>query len=61
VTVRFVCGYGSAGDQVPAGIRQGMQLLVAHWYARREPVQVGNIVNEIPLTISHLWWPFRAF
>ncbi len=61
VTVRFVCGYGTTAESVPAGIRQGMQLLVAHWYARREPVQVGSIVNEIPLTISHLWWPFRAF
>lgn len=60
VTIRFVCGYGALPDDVPEPIRAAIKLLTAHWYDRREPVNVGNIVTTIPSTVDSLLWPFKA-
>ena len=57
VTVRFVAGYTS----VPAGIKAAMKLLIGHWYKNREAVNVGNIVNVMPLAVESLLWSFKAF
>lgn len=63
ITVRFVCGYGSnPGDgQALERIRQAMLLLVGHWYENRESVNVGNIVNELPMGVEALLFPLRVF
>lgn len=36
VTIRFICGYGSTTDSVPALVRQAMLVDAAHLYAHRE-------------------------
>ncbi len=59
VEIRFVAGYGSGAANVPEGIKQAMLLLIAHWYENREPINIGNIVTEIPETINALLWPYR--
>ena len=61
VVIRFVAGYGSTAATVPASLRAAIKLLIGHWYERREPVNVGNIVTPIPLSIESLLWPYRAF
>lgn len=61
VTVRFIAGYGSNPGDMPEPIRQAMLLLVGHWYENREAVNVGNIVNEMPLAVDSLVFPFRLF
>lgn len=63
VTVRFVCGYGSSGDRVPAALRQAMLLLIGHWYQAREAVVVGVGIGGIavPLTVDALVWPYKVF
>lgn len=65
VVVRFVAGYGSTAAAslvaVPMAIKQAIRLLVAHWYAQREPVNIGNLVTPIPLTIESLLWPYKHF
>jgi uncharacterized phiE125 gp8 family phage protein len=62
VTVRFVCGFGSTALSVPASLRHAIKLLVAHWYdTGRGPVQIGNIVQSIPLTVDALTWSFKHF
>jgi uncharacterized phiE125 gp8 family phage protein len=60
VTVRFVAGYANAAA-VPEGLKAVIKLLVAHWYIRREPVNIGNIVSPVPLTIDSLLWAFKSF
>jgi uncharacterized phiE125 gp8 family phage protein len=60
VTVRCVCGYGASGGYVPEAIRAAIKLLVAHWYDRREPVNVGNLVTQIPIAVDSLLWPFKV-
>lgn len=54
IVVRFVAGYASAAA-IPAPLVQGMRLLVGTWYANRESVNVGNIVNELPDSTARLW------
>ncbi len=56
VTIDFTAGYGAAAA-VPQAIRQGMRLLVAHWFANREAVIVGS-VGELPLGVKALLAPF---
>ncbi len=60
VRIRFVCGYGANGGYVPDAIKAAIRLLVAHWYDRREPVNVGNLVTTIPLAVDSLLWPFKV-
>jgi len=39
---------------VPENLKLAIKLLVSHWYENREPVNIGNIVNEISLTVNSL-------
>ena len=55
VRVRYVAGYGDTAASVPAGLVQGMKMVIGHWYNVRETVNVGNIVNEVPLAAKWLW------
>lgn len=68
VTVRFVAGYADSGaspadpaDNVPQAIKQAMLLMIGHWYANREAVNVGNVVNEMPISAAALLNPFRVW
>lgn len=66
VRVRFRAGYeGQETDSppgpngVPAPIKAALKLLVGHWYANREAVNVGNIVSDLPWAVSALLTPYR--
>lgn len=61
VTVRVVVGYGTTAASVPSAIRSAIKLMVAHLYARREPVNIGNLVTPIPLSAESLLWPYKHF
>jgi uncharacterized phiE125 gp8 family phage protein len=60
LNVRFVAGYGTDPENVPEPIRHAIKLLVAHWFENREPVNIGNIVSDIPLMVHHLIYPFKV-
>jgi len=67
VTIRFTAGYAASagspsddGGGVPAGIKHAVMLLVAHWYENRVPVNIGNIVNALPMTVAALLAPHRV-
>lgn len=47
------CGYGAEASAVPAGIRHAARLLVAHWYANREPSS-DRQSHEIPYAVEAL-------
>lgn len=59
VTVRFTAGYGAAAS-VPAGIKAAMKLCVGHWWGNRTAVNIGNIVNTVPLAVDSLLWPYKV-
>jgi uncharacterized phiE125 gp8 family phage protein len=58
ITVEFVAGVASAA--VPQPIKQAMLLLIGHLYEHREAVNVGNIVNVMPLATQWLLDPYRV-
>lgn len=61
VTIRFVAGYGATGEFVPASLRSAMLLLIGHWYAIREGVNVGNITSELPMGVEALLAGYVAY
>ena len=48
------CGFGAAGADVPAPIRQALLLLVAHWYEHRDPGEIGTPEARVPAAVSAL-------
>ena len=57
--VAFTAGYGDTGSDVPQPIRQALLLLVAHWFERREPVELGPGPQEVPAVAAGLLQPYR--
>lgn len=53
VQVTFTAGYGDA-DVVPQSIKQAVLLLASHWFANREPVNIGNITSLLPMGVDSL-------
>ena len=52
VEVDFVAGYGATSANVPELLRQGVLMLVAHWYEHREAV--GQYGAEVPLAVDSI-------
>jgi uncharacterized phiE125 gp8 family phage protein len=59
IAAEYVAGYGVDGSSVPAGILQGMLLLIGHWYLNREAVVTGTIATTLPLAVDSLLRPYR--
>lgn len=53
VEINFTAGAADA-SAVPPTIRHAITLLAAHFYEQRQPLNVGNIVNEIPFALEAL-------
>ncbi len=60
IEIAFSAGYGDAGTDVPAPIRQALVLLVAHWFENREPVRADAPQAEIPHMVTTLLAPYRG-
>lgn len=60
VTIRFRAGYGAAAA-VPEAIKLGLKCLIAQFYEQREPVNVGNIVTEIPMHVDRILAPYKVW
>lgn len=54
VQIEYVVGW-TAANLVPQNVKQGLLLLVSHWFAERQAVNVGNIVSTIPYGVESLW------
>lgn len=65
VTVRFRAGYESDGTSgnspIPPRAQQAVKLIVGHWFANRETVNIGNITSELPLSAQTLINSLRVF
>jgi uncharacterized phiE125 gp8 family phage protein len=60
IEIAFSAGYGDAGTDVPAPIRQALLLLIAHWFENREPHRANASDTEIPHMVSTLLAPYRG-
>ena len=56
--VAFTAGFGDAGD-VAQPIRQALLLMVAHWFERRAPVELGSGPQGVPAIAAGLLQPYR--
>jgi uncharacterized phiE125 gp8 family phage protein len=59
IEIGFDAGFGPTGAYVPAPIRHALLLLIAHWYERREAVEIGSDAARVPEAVSDLIAPFR--
>lgn len=57
MTVSYGAGYATP----PAGLKHAALLLIGHWYANRETVNIGNISSTLPFTVDALIGPFRVW
>lgn len=53
IKITYVAGFGDAGTDVPASIRQAMLLTIGHWYENREAVTDGT-PKELPMAVNAL-------
>lgn len=53
VEVVFVAG-ATTSAAVPRTLRTAVLLVVAHLFENRQPLNIGNIVNELPYSLKHL-------
>tara|TARA_Y100000310_G_scaffold26152_1_gene24950 strand:- start:396 stop:995 length:600 start_codon:yes stop_codon:yes gene_type:complete len=53
IVIEYVAGYG-AESTIDKDIKQAVNILVAQQYENREPVVVGTIIREIPMTAKWL-------
>lgn len=70
VRVRFSAGYDVSGEsgsgddpelRLTAEVELAVLFLVAHWYASREPVNVGNVVAKVPDTFELIAAQLRIY
>jgi uncharacterized phiE125 gp8 family phage protein len=61
VRIRFVCGYGAYGSDVPEEIRGAMHLMIGDMYENRETGGVGTVAFEYKTsaTIEAMLGPYR--
>lgn len=61
VVVRFVCGYGDAGSDVPEPLIHAMKLTIGHYYENRESVIIAQGLTpvEVPDAAKALAYPYR--
>ena len=59
IEVDFSAGFGSAGADVPDGLKRAILLLVAHWFEFRGAVSPGEQPVGYPLGYACLLDPFR--
>ena len=57
--VAFTAGYGGTDSDVPQPMRQALLLLVAHWFERREPIELGPGPQGVPAIAAGLLEPYR--
>ncbi len=59
VEIDVKAGYGANASDVPEALRQGMRMLIAHWYAHRFEGLHEASVTHFPAGIAGLIMPYR--
>lgn len=59
VEVRYFSGYQTR-EAIPAGLKQAMLYHIGLMFEQRTPVMEGRSVQEVPMTMEYLYWPYRV-
>lgn len=54
IEAAITAGYGSTSSSVPEPLRIALMALAGYWFEQRLPVNVGNIVNQMPMHVQAL-------
>jgi len=56
-------GYRDDPDSIllTEDVKAAMLLLIGHWYANREAVNIGNITTAVPFAVEALLQPYRIY
>jgi uncharacterized phiE125 gp8 family phage protein len=60
VEITVISGYGDSVEDVPASLRHGIRLLVAHWYLERQPITFST-PHQIPIGLRDVFQPYRVY
>lgn len=60
IQITYQAGYGNYGTDMPPQLVQAIKLLLGHWYAVRETVNIGNISTELPWMVAAILGPHRV-
>ena len=60
INVRYVAGYGVAGEDVPGPIREAIMLIVGHWVEHQPAIESGVRITRIPYAVEHLLQAYRV-
>lgn len=60
VRVRFTCGYGATGADVPEPLRHALRLLVGSWNENRSEEELGTIAVRLGTGLATLTTPYRV-
>lgn len=61
ICITYIAGYGDAGSNVPATIRQGLLLLIGEWYEHRENIITGTVSSKIEDAAENLICGEKAY
>lgn len=53
VIIRFSAGWAT-WVLIPDILKTAIKMTVTHWYENRQPVVIGRMVSEIPMTVKYL-------
>ena len=59
IEIDYVAGFGDEPEDVPAGLRQALMVLIGHWYENRTAVVVAGSGALVPLGFDALVAPYR--
>jgi uncharacterized phiE125 gp8 family phage protein len=54
ITIRFVCGYGTAETSVPDGLKAAMKLLISNWFNNPSATVTGTIQTTTEIAYQAL-------
>lgn len=65
INIRFICGYGDAGSDIPEAIKHAMKLLISELYEQREITEImhrtGGIMRTELMAFDSLLSSYRLF
>jgi hypothetical protein len=63
INIRFVCGYGAAGDTVPQSLRTAIKMIAADFHENREGqvLEQSRAIYQINATVERILWPYRTW
>lgn len=61
IEITYEAGYGGLPEDVPFPIREGILILIAHWFENRDGAPWTVSAPALPAATAALWRPYRSW